>query len=129
MFTVRSVEPGKGSTRGGYQLTLVGSGFLPRTIFVTICGAKFSSNGGGVSLDQTGMHATFTAPPCAAGSTDIAVQSADIIRTVPFEYVAGELPLTGPAGIMFTIGSTMIGIGSLVLLLFRRRPTDRLRLI
>jgi hypothetical protein len=128
MFTVRSVSPGKGSTRGGYELTLEGSGFLPRTIFVTICGAKFSSNGGGVKLDLTGTHATFIAPPCTAGSTDIAVQSADIIRTVPFEYVVGKLPRTGPGSMMFIIGTTMIGIGSLVVVLFRRRPADRPRL-
>ena len=128
IFTVRSVQPPRGSTRGGYELTLEGSGFLPRTIFVTICGAKFSSNGGGVKLDLTGTHATFTAPACTAGSTNIAVQSADIVRTVPFEYVPGALPLTGPASTMFIVGTTLIGIGLLVVRLFRRRPTDRLRL-
>ena len=121
-FTVRSVEPGKGSARGGYPLTLEGSGFLPRTIFVTLCGAKFNSAGGGVTLDQTGMHATFTAPPCTAGPTTVSVQSADIIRTVPFEYVPGKLPLTGPASTMFSTGGTLIGIGSLIVLAFRRRP-------
>jgi LPXTG-motif cell wall-anchored protein len=128
MFTVHSVHPDKGSTKGGFQLTLEGDGFKPRPISVTICGVTFSSDRGGVQVDRDGKRATFTAPRCRAGWTTIVVKSGDSTRTVRFLYVRGKLPVTGPASTILIVGASMIALGALMVLLFRRRPIARPRL-
>jgi LPXTG-motif cell wall-anchored protein len=87
-------------------------------------GSQHCSPGG---RQPPGPRATFTAPPCAAGPTEIAVQSADIIRRVTFRYVVTELPITGSsASVLLMTGAAMVAAGAVPVLLFRRRrPTVR----
>ncbi|GAA1875061.1 IPT/TIG domain-containing protein [Asanoa iriomotensis] len=117
---IDSVTPESGSTPGGFVVTVTGVGFAPGQTTVRLCDIDIPP--AGVQVNPAGNVLTFTAPPCAAGPTQLRVTTSEGSASVSYRYYAqGSLPVTGGPVWLPLTGIALGVTGGLALLLTRRR--------
>ncbi|MEQ4299916.1 IPT/TIG domain-containing protein [Plantactinospora sp. B6F1] len=122
---IETVDPDQGPTSGGTVVTVGGSGFVPGQTTVTICGRTIPASA--VTVAANGGSLTFRTPACPAGDAAITVGTpAGVSNTLPFRYAGAPLPVTGDSVVSLVgISAALTGLGIVLLLLTRRRRTDR----
>ena len=122
--TAASLAPERGSTAGGTEVTVTGTGFVAGQTSVTIGGIVIPATQ--VTVGAGGTTATFTTPAHAAGAVDVVVRTpGGSTGPLEFTYVppptaASLTPPSGPStggtevtitGTGFVAGQTTVTIG------------------
>ncbi|GIF62054.1 hypothetical protein Ais01nite_00890 [Asanoa ishikariensis] len=119
---INSVSPLSGPTQGGFTITVTGVGFAPGQTSVRLC--EIDIPPAQVQVNGAGNVLTFTAPPCAAGQTQLVVSTPTGSASTVYDYESEDtLPVTGGRG--WIAGAALSVAGLLVLLLTRRRSPRR----